>query len=83
MARYRMAVPTKDCYAVAVGNVEYRAKDGFVETDSPQHAKLMMKVCSDSVVRSVHGGEGRYCPVCAFHAFAFSKACPRCGASLS
>ncbi len=82
MARFKLAVPTRDCYAVAVGNVEYRAKDGFVEIDNPKHAALAMKVCSDSVTRSQHGGQGKYCPSCAFHAHAFSKVCPRCGSDL-
>ena len=76
-------MPTKDCYAVAVGDYEYRAKDGFIETDNPYHAKQMMNVCSDTVAATgVHGGEGKYCPACAFHAFAFSKTCPRCGSTL-
>lgn len=77
-----MAVPTPDCYAVAVGEKEYRAKDGFVETDNPRHAKLMMKVCSESVVKVNHEVPGKTCTGCAFNAFAFSKKCPRCGRNL-
>ena len=78
MARYRIAVPTKDCYAVACGGTEYRAKDGFVETDNPAHARAMLaETCSKSVVATATEG-GKFCSYCSFHAYEFTRVCPRC-----
>lgn len=86
MTRY--TVPRQVIGIESPDGTKYDSHHGHIEVDNPRHL--------DQITRSVSGvrGEigltpfafteaaGRDCPRCAFAAFAWSAACPRCGTPL-
>lgn len=56
-------------------------KDGYVHVDNPAHAKALTREVGTMAMNIPSGlvkGESKTCPQCAFEAWSFSKACPRC-----
>lgn len=67
-------------------------KRGNVHTDNPSHAKALASIGDSAVVSSASRRspsanikdevQGKFCPLCSFQAWAFTKACPRCGSAI-
>ena len=63
----------------------YRAQGGRVTVDNPAHVDEVKTSCQTrygymgTAAITFRDATGKFCSVCNFHAFNWSKACPRCG----
>lgn len=62
----------------------YASRNGHIEVDNPHHADMISR-SFEKGMGFIEGklvifsdAEGQRCSVCAFNAFLWSKACPRC-----
>ena len=60
----------------------YRVRNGYAEVPPDKARAIWQSNLGTAANFNALKGESRYCGGCGFHAWAWSSACPRCGASL-
>jgi hypothetical protein len=80
-----VSVPDRNCMGFEIGGRKYDAdRRGRITVERPDHARAIRRSLGESsrVVTGFGGARERRCP-CGFTAFAFTRACPRCGRDLT
>jgi rubrerythrin len=63
------------------GGPVYKARDGVVSVDNPQHINILRQLGCSSRVHQAVGGSAFVCSECGFRAYFRDQTCPRCGGS--